>query len=321
MSETTKQMHQALAAIRQEAHKVLIGQSAALDLALITLMAGRHALIEGVPGVAKTLLVKTLAQLLGCEFQRVQFTNDTTPTTIIGANVFNPQSGEFVLVKGPLFTAFLLADEINRAPAITQAALLQSMQERQVTIDRKTYILPPAFTVFATQNTIESAGTFPLPEAQKDRFLLKIHMGYPKEEEERQLAMRTLTDEAPETLLAQGVVKPVLTEERLLQMRQALEAIQVPEPMQRYAVELVRTTRNHSAIKTGAGPRATQALLLSSRVCAALHGHDAVAVEDVQKMALPCLEHRLILKPEFVEKGLSCAEAVRHVVSSMPSPR
>ena len=320
MSDKIKQIHQSLACIRQEAHKVLIGQSAALDLALITLMAGRHALIEGVPGVAKTLLVKTLAHLLGCEFQRVQFTHDTSPTTIIGANVFNPQSGEFVLVKGPLFTSFLLADEINRAPAITQAALLQAMQERQVTIDRTTHVLPPAFTVFATQNTIESVGTFPLPEAQKDRFLLKIHMGYPKEEEERQLAMRTLTDKAPETLLEQGVVKPVLTEERLLHIRKALEDITMSERIQRFAVELVRTTRNHSAIKTGAGPRATQALLLSSRVCAALHAHDAVTVEDVQRMALPCLEHRLILKPEFVEKGLSCAEAVQHVVASMPPP-
>lgn len=320
MNKNSPKIHVLLDEIRQEARKVIIGQTAALDYALITILAGRHALIEGVPGVAKTLLVRTLAQLLGCDFQRVQFTHDTTPSDIIGANVFNPKTGSFNLIKGPIFTSFLIADEINRAPAITQAALLQAMQERQVTIDRHTHTLPPAFAVFATQNDIESAGTFPLPEAQKDRFLLKIHMGYPDETEERSLAMRTLTCEAPETLLEQGVVQPVITEDRLLQMRTALEGIAVPEPIQRYTVELVRITRNHSAIKIGAGPRATQALMLSSRVHAALHSRDAVTAEDVQAMTLPCLEHRLILKPEFVAKGLSCVEAVRHVVSSVSPP-
>ncbi len=320
MNEALEKLHRILAHVRHETGKVVIGQRAALDQALITILAGRHALIEGVPGVAKTLLVRTLAQLLGCEFQRIQFTHDTTPAAIIGANVFNPQTGAFTLIKGPLFTAFLLADEINRAPAITQAALLQAMQERQVTIDRQSYRLSPSFCVFATQNHVESVGVFPLPEAQKDRFLLKIHMGYPEEEEERLLATRTLTKEAPETLLEQGVVRPVLTEERLVRMREALDMIDTPAPVVKYIVELVRLTRNHSAVQVGAGPRATQALLLASRVHAALQSRTQVIAEDVHAMALPCLEHRLILKPEFVDKGLSCAETVQHVLASIPAP-
>lgn len=321
MSTIQEDVSRILALVRQEAAKVIIGQQDALDQAIVTIMAGRHALIEGVPGVAKTLLVRVLAQLLGCEFQRVQCTFDTTPTTIIGAKMFNPQSGEFFLAKGPLFTEFLLVDEINRAPAITQAALLQAMQERQVTIDRQTHALPANFTVFATQNHVESEGTFPLPEAQKDRFLLKIQMGYPSEEEEQELAARTVTKNAPERMIEQGAIRPVLTGERLARLRAGLEGITVPPKIARYMVDIVRVTRNHSAIQVGAGPRATQALLLASRAYAAVHGRESVSVEDVRKMTLSCLEHRLILKGEFVLKGLTCAEAVNHVLASVPPPR
>ncbi|HNR35214.1 MAG TPA: MoxR family ATPase [Candidatus Hydrogenedentes bacterium] len=320
MREATGAVHRILSETRREIAKVIIGQGEVVDRALIAIFAGRHALIEGVPGVAKTLLVRTLAQLLGCPFQRIQFTPDLSPADIVGTNAFNPRTSEFTLIHGPIFTTFLLADEINRAPAKTQSALLQAMQERQVTIDRQTYALSPNFTVFATQNPIESEGTYPLPEAQKDRFLIKIHMGYPNEDDERMLAERTLTKNAPEALLERGEVQPVLTSDRLAELRESLGAIEVCPEIVRYAVALVRLTRNHAAISVGAGPRATQALLLSSRVHAALHGRGHVVPSDIRAMAMACLEHRLILKPDFVAKGLTCAEAVNHVLQSVPAP-
>lgn len=318
LNEKIQESQRILAEVRNAVSRVIIGQDEAIDLALITILAGRHALFEGVPGLAKTLLVRTLARLTDAPFQRIQFSVDTTPTAIIGANVFNPGNGAYTLVHGPIFTTFLLADEINRAPGITQAALLQAMQERCVTIDRQTYPLSSNFTVFATQNPIESEGTFPLPESQKDRFLLKIDMGYPTKEEEYELAQRTLTSRAPEAMLEQETVKPVLNEERLALLRGAMEAIPVPDAVIRYSVALTRFTRNHSSIRVGAGPRATQALLLAGRARAALHQRDSATPEDIRAVALPCLGHRLILKSEHVEKGLTPAEAVNHVLSSVP---
>lgn len=321
MREGIEQIQEVLVHARREVGKVIIGQAEVVDHALIAIFTGKHALVEGVPGVAKTLLVRTLAQLLGCTFHRIQFTPDLSPTDIVGANVFNPRTNEFALIKGPIFTTFLLADEINRAPAKTQSALLQAMQEHQVTIDRETYPLSPNFTVFATQNPVESEGVYPLPEAQKDRFLMKVHMGCPNEQEEYLLAERTLTKDAPESMLDRGLIRPILTAERLTALREALDGIRVGPEMIRYAVALARLTRNHSSIQVGAGPRATQSLILSSRVYAALQGRSSVIAEDIHRMALPCLEHRLILKPEFVSKGLTCAEAVQHVLKSVPAPR
>src|SRR5437867_5979946 len=208
MQPNSDRLKQVLTQARQEVAKVIIGQSDVVDKALIAIFTGSHALVEGVPGVAKTLLVRTLAQVLGCSFARIQFTPDLMPTDIIGTNVFNLQRNEFTLIKGPIFTSFLLADEINRAPAKTQSALLQAMQERAVTIDRETHALPANFTVFATQNPIEYEGTYPLPEAQKDRFMLKLTISAPDRAEELSLAERTMTAEAPEVLLAQGAVRP-----------------------------------------------------------------------------------------------------------------
>src|SRR5882724_3833998 len=207
MTERLEQLHQILEATRQEASKVILGQADVIDQALIVILARQHALIEGVPGIAKTLLARTLARLLGCEFARIQFTPDLMPADITGTSVFHFGRNEFTLVKGPVFTSFLLADEINRAPAKTQSALLQAMQERTVTIDRETHTLPNNFTVFATQNPIEYEGTYPLPEAQKDRFLLKITMAPPEREYELALARRTLSDESPEATLAAGKVR------------------------------------------------------------------------------------------------------------------
>ena len=206
----TDRLKEVLTQARTETGKVIIGQHDVIEKSLIAIFTGSHALIEGVPGVAKTLLVRTLAHVLGCEFARIQFTPDLMPADITGTNVFNLQRNEFSLIKGPVFTSFLLADEINRAPAKTQSALLQAMQERVVTIDRDTHALSPNFTVFATQNPIEYEGTYPLPEAQKDRFMLKITMSAPERADELALAQRTMTKEAPETLLTNGAVKAVM---------------------------------------------------------------------------------------------------------------
>src|SRR5277367_5454712 len=209
MPTDTTPIQEVLTRARAEVHKVIIGQDDVIDKALISIFTGHHALIEGVPGVAKTLLVRTLARILGCEFGRIQFTPDLMPADITGTNVFNMQRNEFVLIKGPVFTSFLLADEINRAPAKTQSALLQAMQERVVTIDRETHLLSPNFTVFATQNPIEYEGTYPLPEAQKDRFMLKITMNVPERDEELTLAKRMLGKDSPEAALAAGGVRQV----------------------------------------------------------------------------------------------------------------
>src|SRR5256885_5875423 len=225
----TERLKEVLAQARTEVGKVIIGQHEVIERALIAIFTGSHALIEGVPGVAKTLLVRTLAHVLGCEFARIQFTPDLMPADITGTNVFNLHRNEFALIQGPLFTSFLLADEINRAPAKTQSALLQAMQERLVTIDRETHALSPNFTVFATQNPIEYEGTYPLPEAQKDRFMLKITMNPPERDEELMLAKRTMGAESPEAMLASGAVQPVVTAEVLATMRGQLNNIVIRE--------------------------------------------------------------------------------------------
>lgn len=321
MTSTLEQLQELLARARQEIGKVIIGHAEVIDQALIAIFSNHHALVEGVPGVAKTLLVRTLARVLGCEFNRIQFTPDLMPADIIGTNVFNLKNNEFQLVKGPVFTAFLLADEINRAPAKTQSALLQAMQERRVTIDRETHPLPLNFTVFATQNPIEFEGTYPLPEAQVDRFMLKIIMETPKREEELTLARRTLGLEAPETVLASGDVRQVLEEGRLALMRTVLNEVVVRDELLAYAVDIVRKTREHSSVMVGAGPRATQALLLSSRVCAAMQNRDFVTPDDIKSMARAVLEHRIILRPEYEIEGLTCAEIIQQLLQSITVPR
>src|SRR5664279_3244563 len=240
MSENLEHLKHVLAQARAEAGKVIIGQADVLDMALIAIVTNQHALIEGVPGVAKTLLVRTLAHVLGADFARIQFTPDLMPADITGTNVFNLQRNEFSLIKGPLFTTFLLADEINRAPAKTQSALLEAMQERTVTIDRESYRLSPSFTVFATQNPIESEGTYPLPEAQKDRFMLKIPMTWPRNDEELVLARRSLGDTAPESVLLRGEVSQCLTEADLHGMRDAMNLVLVSDPLIEYVVQVVR---------------------------------------------------------------------------------
>jgi len=314
-------LREVLIEARQEAGKVIIGQQDVIDKALIVIFTGNHALIEGVPGVAKTLLVRTLAKVLGCDFSRIQFTPDLMPADITGTNIFNLQRSEFILMKGPIFTSFLLADEINRAPAKTQSALLQAMQERNVTIDRETYALPSNFTVFATQNPIEYEGTYPLPEAQKDRFMLKITMKTPERSDELLLAQRTMTSSAPEALLADDAVRPVIRAEDLAGLRQTLAEIVIRDEMIGYLVDVVRATREHESVLVGAGPRATQALIMAARANAAVSGRDFVTPDDIKMLAVPVLEHRLILRPEFEIEGLSVPEVIQQVLQQVAVPR
>jgi MoxR-like ATPase len=316
-----ERLKEVLAQARHETGKVIIGQHEVIERALIVIFTGNHALIEGVPGVAKTLLVRTLAQVLGCEFARIQFTPDLMPADITGTNVFNLQRNEFSLIKGPVFTSFLLADEINRAPAKTQSALLQAMQERMVTIDRDTHVLPPNFTVFATQNPIEYEGTYPLPEAQKDRFMLKLTMKAPERADELMLAQRTMTPEAPERLLAAGQVQAVIKAEDLQGLREQLAAIVMRDELIAYLVDIVRATRQHESVLVGAGPRATQSLIMAARAYAAMSGRDFVTPDDIKTMALPVLEHRIILRPEFEIEGLAIAEVVQQILQQIAVPR
>ncbi|MDO8544313.1 MAG: MoxR family ATPase [Opitutaceae bacterium] len=321
MSPTIEKLKTTLAAARAEVAKVVIGQDNAVELALITLLTRNHALIEGVPGVAKTLLVRTLAFVLGVPSGRVQFTPDLMPADITGTNVFSLQTNQFTLIRGPVFTGFLLADEINRAPAKTQAALLQAMQERTVTIDADTHVLDPNFTVFATQNPADSEGTYPLPEAQKDRFVLKIKMEPPSREDELTLAHRMLGQDAPEAVLASGAVQPVLAPGELATARGALAEITVREELVGYVVDLVRATRSHESVLVGAGPRATQGLLLAGRARAALEGRDYATPDDVRSLAGAVLGHRLMLRPEFEIEGLSIDEVVTRVLEQVAVPR
>ena len=310
-------MDTAIAGIR----KVIIGQEEAIRYSLVAVLCNQHALIEGVPGLGKTLLARTLAAVLGSEFKRIQFTPDLMPADITGTNVFNLQRNEFSLVKGPLFTTFLLADEINRAPAKTQSALLEAMQERTVTIDRESFRLSPNFTVFATQNPIESEGTYPLPEAQKDRFMLKINMGWPGNDEELSLGRRSLGGDAPEAVLQRGEVTACLGESDLGALRGVLETVQVSDQLVDYAVQVVRRTRTDDAILVGAGPRATQGLLRGARAWAAMEARDFVSPDDIRAVALAVLEHRLLLRPESELEGVRASEVLERILHEVPVPR
>jgi MoxR-like ATPase len=301
--------------------KVIIGQDDAIRYSLVVVLCNQHALIEGVPGLGKTLLARTLAACLGGEFKRIQFTPDLMPADITGTHIFNLGRNEFTLVKGPLFTTFLLADEINRAPAKTQSALLEAMQERTVTIDRDSHQLSPNFTVFATQNPIESEGTYPLPEAQKDRFLLRIPMTWPRNEEELSLARRSLNQTAPEAVLERGEVTQCVSEAELLGLREAMGLILVSDQLVDYAVQVVRRTRSDDAVLVGAGPRASQSLLRAARAWAALAGRDFVSPDDIRAVAAPVLEHRILLRPESELEGVRISEVLDRILHEVPVPR
>jgi MoxR-like ATPase len=320
--EAIESLKDALARVRAEIAKVIIGQEAVIDHALMAILSRQHLLVEGVPGVGKTLMVRTLAKVLGVPNGRIQFTPDLMPADITGTKVFNLRDQGFQLVPGPVFTTFLLADEINRAPAKTQSALLQAMQERRVTIDNETHHLAGDFTVFATQNPVEYEGTYPLPEAQKDRFLLKTIMSYPSREEEVSLALRMLDGTSPENVLdgPDGPV-PVLDPAGMAMARQALSRVTLRPELIAYIVDMIRSTRGHEAVLVGAGPRATQAMLACSRVRAVLEGRDFVSPDDIRALAEPVLGHRLVLRPEYEIEGVTIGETVERIVAAVPVPR
>ena len=312
------EIQQKAQSVRNELARVIVGQHEIVDSVMIALLAGGHLLLEGVPGLAKTLLVKTLARALSVPFRRIQFTPDLMPSDIIGTNVFNMHDSSFMLRRGPIFTGLLLADEINRTPPRTQAALLEAMQERQVTIDGERYALPEVFMVCATQNPIEYEGTYPLPEAQLDRFLLKAVMYYPTPEQEVEIlrgpAFDILGDSAVE-------VNAVLSPRDILDMRAQARSVRVEEKIYVYITQICGASRTSPQVQLGASPRASQALLACARTAAALQGRDFITPDDVKYVAPPVLRHRILLRPDAEIEGLTPDQVVAGILASVPVPR
>jgi MoxR-like ATPase len=306
--------------LRAEVHRVVVGQDQAIDLLLIALLCEGHVLFEGVPGVAKTLLVRTFAGGLSLGFGRVQFTPDLMPGDIIGTNLFNFQTNSFTLTKGPIFTELLLADEINRTPPKTQAALLQAMQERSVTVDGTTFDLGDGFLVIATQNPIEQEGTYLLPEAQLDRFLFKVVIGYPSRDEERDIVRRH-GHRTTMPRLSEFDMHPVADLGTIVAMRRTIEQIRVSDAIIDYIVDLVRSTRERPSIAFGASPRAATMLTMASRAYAAINGRDFVLPDDVKALAVPALRHRVVLAPGAEIEGLNSETVVRQILEQVPVPR
>jgi len=303
----------------REIGRVIAGQDEAVAQALITLLCGGHALVEGVPGVAKTLAVKTLSRFLGLDFRRAQGTPDMMPADLLGTNVFSPKTSEFSLHKGPVFTQFLLADEINRMPPRTQAALLECMEERQVTMDGEAHKLDEYFTVFATQNPLEFEGTYPLPEAQLDRFLLKIRVPYPELADERVVLERHHAATEASGLADTPIERVPF--ELLRRARHEVRAVRVEPAMFDYLLAVVRRSRDWPSISLGASPRASAALLLVAKAHAAREGRDYIVPDDVKDAALPVLRHRLVLRPEAELEGLNTDRVVKDILAATPLPK
>jgi MoxR-like ATPase len=298
-----------------EVERAVVGKRETLELVLLGLLADGHVLIEDYPGLAKTLIARSFAQVTGMDFSRVQFTPDLMPSDVTGSSIFNQRTSDFEFRPGPIFTNLLLADEINRAPPKTQAALLEAMQERQVTIEGKTHLLARPFVVLATQNPIEYEGTYPLPEAQLDRFLLRIGVGYPDREGETEVLRRRLERRADDVELA-----PVLDPAGLVEMQGALESIHVSELVVGYVVDLVAATRTDGSVQVGASPRGSLAILKLARGRALLAGRDFVTPDDVKSVAVPALAHRLMLRPELWVQRISPDDIVRRVLERVPTP-
>lgn len=311
---------EAAARLRQEVGKAVVGQERAIDQVLVAILANGHILLEGVPGIAKTLLVRTMAKALALDFTRIQFTPDLMPSDVIGTNVFDPKTTDFRLRKGPVFTQILLADEINRTPPKTQAALLEAMEERQVTIDGVRFPLPAPFLVFATQNPIEFEGTYPLPEAQQDRFLLKVLLEYPPSVVEIEVLKRFHFGFRSQNLDQAGV-QAIVDLAGLTALRQEVEAVQIEERIFQYVYDLVASTRKANDILVGASPRAGLALVACSKAVAALRGRTFVIPDDVKELALPILRHRVLLRPEAEVEGLTVDRVLTSLVDAQVVPR
>ena len=311
---------EALDRLRTAIGEALVGQSAVVEQIVITLVAAGHALIEGVPGLGKTLLVRALSQALTLTHSRVQFTPDMMPSDITGHAILDPTTRELRVVRGPVFTQILLADEINRAPAKTQSALLEVMQEYQVTLEGQTLPLPAPFFVLATQNPVETEGTYPLPEAQLDRFLFKIEISYPSAEEEVRVVLRTTLNQTGDRLPLDNV-KAVLNERSVLQLQQIAARQRVDDSVADYAVRIVRATREWPGIAIGAGSRGAIALVRASRVAALLEGRDFVTPDDIRRVALPALRHRVALAPDAMLEGRKADELLTALLNGVAAPR
>ena len=309
-----------VAHILNELRKTIVGQDDVIEQILVALLAEGHALLEGVPGTAKTLAVKTLARILGAQFSRIQFTPDLMPSDITGTNVFNMQSSQFSLRQGPIFTDILLADEINRTPPKTQAALLEAMEERQTTIDGERYPLSPIFTVLATENPIEYEGTYPLPEAQLDRFLLKILIDYPAEVDEQEIIRRWDAGFNSHHLDKMNI-QPLPDASTIQHCRLEVRQMRMEPGVQNYIVGIVRKTRNHPTILYGASPRASIALLLCSKALAAIRGRDFPTPDDVRDVAAPVLRHRLALRAEAELEGATTDAVISDILKTVEVPR
>jgi MoxR-like ATPase len=307
-------------ALDAERRKVIVGQRWPFDLLLIALLTDGHVLVEGVPGVAKTLMARTLAALVRADFKRVQFTPDLMPSDVIGTNVFDLPTGTFKLKKGPVFTNILLGDEINRAPAKTQSALLEAMEERQVTIDGVGHRLPTLFMVVATQNPIEYEGTYPLPEAQLDRFLFKVNVDYPSHEESLQM-LRNYQAGFDARRLDTAGIQPVADEQAILAARQEIAAVKVAEQVMDYIQRIVEESRRSPDLVLGGSPRAAIALLQSGKTLAALQGRDYVVPDDIKVLVPPVMRHRIILRPEAEIEGLNADRALERVLARVEVPR
>ena len=300
--------------VRKNVQRLIVGKSEAIDLALIAMLCGGHVLIEDVPGIGKTTLARALADSLGCTFKRIQFTPDLMPSDVLGVNFFNQKTGDFQFRAGPVFSQVLLADEINRATPRTQSALLEAMQERQVTIDGDTMPLPDPFLVLATQNPIELEGTFPLPEAQLDRFMVRVELGYPTKDEEIDIFLRFDHPSGPPAL------DPVTDAEAIATARVAVSGVRVDEVVRAYVAEVVRATRDHDGVELGASPRAGLALYKTAQARAAVLGRDYVLPDDVKALASPVLGHRMIMGGSSRLRGVGGSDIVAEVLAAVPVP-
>lgn len=304
--------------VKEEIGKVLVGQEDLVDLMIAAVLTRGHVLIEGVPGVAKTLASKLMARTMDVQYSRIQFTPDLMPSDVLGTNVFNQKKGEFEHVPGPIFSQVVLIDEINRAPAKTQSALFEVMEERQVTMDGVRFQMEEPFFVMATQNPVEQEGTYRLPEAQLDRFLFKIEVGYPSEDDELNMLGRFHHQRSDDRL---EDVRPILMREEVVELQKLVLGVEVTAAIQSYVVKIVRKTRNHRDIYLGASPRATLNLLQAAKAFAALRGRNFVTPDDVQKVAAPVLCHRILLMPEKEQEGGTATEVISLLVRELEVPR
>ena len=304
--------------IKKQLQKVIVGQKEMMDLLIVSLLSDGHVLIEGVPGVAKTITAKLLAQTIDVGFSRIQFTPDLMPSDILGTSVFNVKTSEFEFKKGPIFSSMILIDEINRAPAKTQAALFEVMEEKQITIDGKTYKMDEPFVVLATQNPIEQEGTYRLPEAQLDRFLFKVNVEYPNAEEELEIIIK---EQALENTTKASKIETVISGNKIIEFRNLVNQIKIEENLLKYIANIVVNTRSNSFLYLGASPRASIAILGASKAFAAIEGRDFVTPEDIKRATIPVLEHRVIVTPEREMEGLTSKQIIEQIIEAVEIPR